>query len=126
VSFICDFSRGSSSFDINFDSPFAPSPAVFLNTANVVLDQLAVGRNITNNQENTFHNYLNYDLDFGNGANTSGSKTYSFSVNTLLRSLLINIVLVKKGLSVSLDFLIDVSPLVLATDSSMKKRTSKK
>ena len=65
VPFIYDLSGGSLSFGINFDSPFAPSPADLLNPANVVLDQVSVGRNTTKNEDEAFRVDFNYDLQWG-------------------------------------------------------------
>lgn len=82
VPFRYDLSGGSLSFGINFDSPFAPSAADLLNPANVVLDQVIVGRNTTENTEDAFRADLSYDLDwnaissidFGARFNESSSK----------------------------------------------------
>jgi len=64
VPFIYDLSGDSLSFGINFDSAFAPSVADLTNPANVVLDQVDVGRNTTNNEENAFRVDLSYALDW--------------------------------------------------------------
>ena len=64
VPFIYDLSGGSLSFGVNFDSPFAPSPSDLLNPANVVLDQLAVDRNTTENEEEAIRADFSYDLDW--------------------------------------------------------------
>jgi len=64
VPFIYDLSGGSLSFGINFDSPFAPAPADLLNPANVVLDQVSVSRNTTENEENAIRADFKYDLDW--------------------------------------------------------------
>jgi len=69
VPFIYDLRGGSLAFGINFDSPFAPTVADLTNPANVVLDQVDVGRNITDNQEDAFRFDFSYDLDW-NGINT--------------------------------------------------------
>ena len=63
VPFRYDLSGDSLSWGINFDSPFAPSVADLTNPNNVVLDQVNVGRNTTENQENAFRIDLSYDLD---------------------------------------------------------------
>ncbi|MEL6567567.1 MAG: TonB-dependent receptor [Pseudomonadota bacterium] len=64
--FIYDLSGDSLAFGINFDSPFAPSVADLTNPANVVLDQVDVGRDTTNNKEDAFRIDVSYDLtDFG-------------------------------------------------------------
>ncbi len=64
VPFRYDLSGGTLAFGINFDSPFAPSQADLLNPANVVLDQVIVGRNTTENEENALRADFMYDLDF--------------------------------------------------------------
>ena len=82
VPFIYDLSDGSLSFGINFDSPFAPSVADLTNPANVVLDQVDVGRNTTDNKEDALRLDFTYDLDwnfitavdFGYRYNESSSK----------------------------------------------------
>ncbi len=82
VPFIYDLSGGSLSFGINFDSPFAPSVADLTNPANLVLDQVDVGRNTTNNEEEAIRADFTYDLewnaltsiDFGVRYNESSSR----------------------------------------------------
>ena len=64
VPFIYDLSGGSLAFGINFDSPFAPSPSDLLNPANVVLDQVQVDRNTTENEEEALRADFTYDLDW--------------------------------------------------------------
>jgi TonB-dependent receptor len=64
VPFIYDLSGNSLAFGINFDSPFAPSPADLLNPANVVLDQVAVDQNTTENEETAFRADFSYALDW--------------------------------------------------------------
>ncbi|MEM9401321.1 MAG: TonB-dependent receptor [Pseudomonadota bacterium] len=64
VPFIYDLSGGTLSWGINFDSPFAPSVADLTNPANVVLDQVIVGRNTTENEENAIRLDISYDLDW--------------------------------------------------------------
>lgn len=63
VPFIYDLSGRTLSFGINFDSPFAPSVADLTNPANVVLDQVDIGRNTQNNSEDAFRVDFSYDLD---------------------------------------------------------------
>lgn len=63
VPFIYDLSGGTLSFGINFDSPFAPSVADLTNPANVVLDQVQVGRNTTENSEDAFRFDGSYSFD---------------------------------------------------------------
>lgn len=64
VPFIYDLSGDSLSFGINFASPFAPSVADLTNPANVVLDQVNVDRNTTDNFEDAFRLDFTYDLDW--------------------------------------------------------------
>ena len=64
VPFVYDLSGGSLSWGINFDSPFAPTSADLVNPANVVLDQVIVGRNTTENEETAFRVDFEYDLDW--------------------------------------------------------------
>jgi TonB-dependent receptor len=69
VPFRYDLSNDSLSWGINFDSPFAPSVASLTDPNNVVLDQVDVGRNTTENAENAFRIDLSYNLEdsvFGN------------------------------------------------------------
>ncbi|MEO0365942.1 MAG: TonB-dependent receptor [Pseudomonadota bacterium] len=81
VPFAYDLSGGSLAWGINFDSPFAPSVADLTNPANVVLDQVIVGRNTTENEENAFRVDFGYELgndfiasiDFGLRYNQSSS-----------------------------------------------------
>jgi len=65
VPFIYDLSGGSLAFGINFDSPFAPSVADLTNPANVVLDQVQVGRDTQENKEDGFRTDFTYFLDDG-------------------------------------------------------------
>ena len=62
VPFIYDLSDDTLSFGINFDSPFAPALADLTNPNNVVLDQVDIGRNETNNQEEAYRIDLSYDF----------------------------------------------------------------
>jgi len=64
VPFIYDLSGGSLAFGVNFGSPFAPSPQDLLNPANVVLDQVVVERNTTENEEEAFRMDFTYDLEW--------------------------------------------------------------
>ncbi len=64
VPFIYDLSGGTLSWGINFDSPFAPAPADLLNPANVVLDQVIVGRNATENEEDALRMDFSWDADW--------------------------------------------------------------
>ena len=64
VPFVYDLSGDRLSFGVNFDSAYAPAVADLTNPANVVLDQVDVGRNTTNNEENAFRVDLSYALDW--------------------------------------------------------------
>ena len=64
VPFIYDLSGGTLSWGVNFDSPFAPAQADLLNPANVVLDQVIVGRNTTENEEDAFRMDFSWDADW--------------------------------------------------------------
>ena len=66
VPFIYDLSGNSLSFGINFDSQYAPSVADLTNPANVVLDQVDVGRNTNENKDDAIRIDVSYDLS-GNG-----------------------------------------------------------
>ena len=63
VPFKYDLSNGSLAFGINFDSPFAPSVADLTNPNNVVLQQVIVGRNTTNNSEDALRVDFEYFVD---------------------------------------------------------------
>ena len=84
VPFIYDLSGGSLSWGINSNSPFAPSAADLTNPANVVLDQVIVGRDVRDNKEDAFRVDFTYDLDwnaissveFGFRYNESSSRFY--------------------------------------------------
>ena len=69
VPFIYDLSGGTLSWGVNFDSPFAPAPADLLNPANVVLDQVIIGRNTTENEEDALRMDFSWDADW-NGVTT--------------------------------------------------------
>lgn len=63
VPFIFDRSNESLSFGIDFSSPFAPTAAQLLDPNNVVLDDVRVGRNTTDNGEDSLRLDLSYDLE---------------------------------------------------------------
>lgn len=54
VPFRYDLTGGALTFGIDFDSPFAPTPAELLDPNNVVLDAVTVGNNMTENKEDAF------------------------------------------------------------------------
>ncbi|MEO0420945.1 MAG: TonB-dependent receptor [Pseudomonadota bacterium] len=82
VPFIYDLSDGSLAWGINFNSPFAPTVADLTDPANVVLDQVIVGRNTTENEDMAFRLDFNVDLqwkaftsiDFGARYNQASSR----------------------------------------------------
>ena len=65
VPFEYDLSGGSLAFGINFDSPFAPDVEDLTNPENVVLDQVDIGRNETDNKEEAFRVDFEYNIDLG-------------------------------------------------------------
>lgn len=69
VPFVYDLSGGTLSWGVNFDSPFAPAPADLLDPANVVLDQVIIGRNTTENEEDALRMDFSWDADW-NGITT--------------------------------------------------------
>lgn len=64
VPFVYDLSRKSLAWGVNYDSPFAPTPDSLLDPANVVLDQLIVGDDTTENTEDALRLDFTYDLDW--------------------------------------------------------------
>lgn len=80
VPFIFDLSNDTLSFDVNFDSPFAPNPEDLINPANVVLDQVQVADDTTENNLDAFRVDLSYNTeDFFGGFITSVDAGYRFS-----------------------------------------------
>lgn len=63
VPFMYDLTGGALTFGINFDSPFAPTVAQLLDPANVVLDQVDVGANETNNSLDALRADFTYFLE---------------------------------------------------------------
>lgn len=63
VPFVFDRSDESLSFGIDFSSPFAPTREQLLDPNNVVLDQVDVARNSTDNSDEAIRFDLSYDLD---------------------------------------------------------------
>jgi TonB-dependent receptor len=82
VPFIYDLSGGTLAWGVNFNSPFSPAVADLTNPNNVVLDQVIVGRNTTENEEDAFRVDFTYDtewkgitsLDFGMRFSESSSR----------------------------------------------------
>lgn len=62
VPFIFDLSGESLAFGINFASPFAPTPEQLLDPSNVLLDQVQVGANTTDNADDSVRLDLVYDF----------------------------------------------------------------
>jgi iron complex outermembrane recepter protein len=90
VPFRYDLSGGSLAWGINFDSPYAPSSADLLNPNNVVLQQVQVGRNTTDNKEDALRIDVEYfvdqidfinSVDFGLRINKSSSRFEDISDN---------------------------------------------
>ncbi len=65
VPFEYDLSGKSLAWGVNYNSPFAPSPDSLLDPANVVLDQVIVGNNSTDNSEDALRFDFTYFLDMG-------------------------------------------------------------
>ncbi|MGI9221334.1 MAG: TonB-dependent receptor [Woeseiaceae bacterium] len=63
VPFVYDLSGKSLSWDVNFDSPFAPTTAQMLDPANIVLDQVDISDNSTENSEDAFRVDVSYEFD---------------------------------------------------------------
>ncbi|MEM9386911.1 MAG: TonB-dependent receptor [Pseudomonadota bacterium] len=82
VPFIYDLSDDSLAWGINFNSPFAPTVADLTDPANVVLDQVIVGRNTTENEDMAFRLDFSFDvpwkafnsIDFGARYNQASSR----------------------------------------------------
>ena len=64
VPFAYDLSGKSLAFGINYDSPFAPPVDSLTDPANVVLDQVIVGNDSTENQEDAIRLDFTYVLDW--------------------------------------------------------------
>ena len=64
VPFVYDLSGNQLAWGVNFNSPFAPTAADLLDPANVVLDQVIVGNNSTENEENAFRVDFTRDLEW--------------------------------------------------------------
>jgi len=64
VPFRYDLSGRSLAWGINYDSPFAPTPESLTDPANVVLDQVIVGNDTTDNREDAFRVDFTYTLDW--------------------------------------------------------------
>ena len=64
VPFLYNLSGKSLAWGINYNSPFAPTTADLTNPANVVLDQVIVGNDTTDNAEDALRFDFTYDLDW--------------------------------------------------------------
>ena len=86
VPFRYDLSGRSLAWGINFDSPYAPTPESLLDPANVVLDQVIVGHDTTDNTEDAFRVDFTYTLDwFGLGELAFGGRASEASSEFNLR-----------------------------------------
>ncbi|GAB3035222.1 TonB-dependent receptor [Bowmanella dokdonensis] len=93
--FAYDLTGGSLAFGIAFDEQNAPTPAQLLDPANVVLRDIAIGRNVTENAEDAFRVDLSYDfywsafttLDFGYRYSKASSLSDRITSNVGLRRL---------------------------------------
>ena len=63
VPFIYDLTGGALTFGIDFDSPFAPTVEDLLNPNNVVLDQVDIGLNSTENSDDAMRADFTYYVD---------------------------------------------------------------
>ena len=63
VPFMYDLSGKSLAFGLNFDSQYAPTVADLTNAANVVLDQVDISSNTTDNSEDAFRVDFSYEFD---------------------------------------------------------------
>lgn len=87
VPIIYDLSGGSLAFGVAQDAPFGPTTEQLLDPANVVLRDVAISRDIAENEELAFRADFNYDLlDSGLGDFlTSIDVGYRFNRSTALR-----------------------------------------
>ena len=80
--FAYDLSGRSLAFGIDFNSDYAPTMEDLLNPANVVLDQVDIGRNTTDNEETAFRLDFSYDLsDFGRISDYLTSVDFGYRYN---------------------------------------------
>ncbi|TLU59456.1 TonB-dependent receptor, partial [Thalassotalea litorea] len=63
VPFTYDLSGGSLAWGINFNSPYAPTAAQLTDPANMILDQVEVGADTTENSEDAFRVDASYYID---------------------------------------------------------------
>ena len=86
VPFIFDLSGGDLTFGIDFASPFAPTVADLLNPNNVVLDQVDLSENITENSDDSLRLDVTYDFadsNFGGINNFISSVDVGYRYNSL-------------------------------------------
>ena len=62
--FVYDLSGRTLAWGIDFSSPYAPTAAQLLDPNNMLLDQIIVGRNTTENEEDAFRLDFTYDLEW--------------------------------------------------------------
>ena len=80
--FAYNLTGDSLAFGIDISSPYAPSLADLTNPANVVLDQVDIGRNTTENKEDAFRIDVSYDLqDFGGISDYFTSVDFGYRYN---------------------------------------------
>ncbi len=77
VPFRYDLSGKSLAWDVNYDSPFGPSRESLLDPANVVLDQVIVGNDSTENSEDAIRLDFTYVLDWAGFQNIDFGGRYS-------------------------------------------------
>ena len=82
VPFVYDLSGDTLAWGINFDSPFAPSEEDLLNPANMILDQLIVGRNTTENEDTAFRFDFSFELDWAGITTLDAGVRYNESSST--------------------------------------------
>jgi len=83
VPFIYDLTGGDLTFGIDFASPFAPTIDDLLNPNNVVLDQVDISQNVTENSDNAIRLDLSYDFEDGPIGGLFSSFDVGFRHNSL-------------------------------------------
>lgn len=81
VPFRYDLTGGDLTFGINFDSPFAPTVADLLNPANVVLDQVDLSQNSTENRDEAARFDISYDFEDSSFGNFLSSVDFGYRYN---------------------------------------------
>jgi len=82
VPFRYDLTGNDLTFGINFDSPFAPTVAQLLDPNNVVLDQVDVSRNTTDNRDEAIRLDANYDFEGSSIGDFLSSVDVGYRYNT--------------------------------------------